>query len=242
MIIKHFGFLYSKRGESMKKLKELFAPAAIENSSINDLWVQEVKFSKKANAAIVHLEIEEKIVPKDVIAFEKNAEKIFSLKSFKILPLVKSKLDVEEKELNDVLDYLKVLRPYTESVLNISKLEYIKESGIVNIELKVPNASFLKLQKTEECLSDIVSKYYGAQITFNITDATTAKDDFIASHKEEKFVAPVLSEKPKEQSSPTPQAKQFSSGQAPAFKPQLKQEAAPQTTKAENVIMGKDIS
>jgi len=227
----------------MKKLSELFAPAVIENSSINDLWVQEVKFSKKANAAIINLDIDKKILPKDVLAFENNAQNIFKLKSFKVIPMVKSKQEIEEKDIYDILDYLKVSRPYIESVLNISKLDFNKESKIVNIELKVPNANFLKLQKTEECLSDIVSKYYGEQIQFNITDSTTAKDDFIASHKEEQVISSQVQEKTKDQITLLPQSKpQYTGGQAPTFKPQTKQEVAPQGQKAENVIMGKDIS
>ena len=161
-------FIQLNRGEDMKKLSELFAPAIIENSSINDLWVQEVKFSKKANAAIVNLEIDKKIFPKDILAFESNAKNVFKLKSFKVIPILKSKQEFDENDIDSALDYLKAARPYTESVLNISKLDFNKDNNTVDIELKVPNANFLKLQKTEECLSDIVSKYYGEQITFNI--------------------------------------------------------------------------
>ena len=81
----------------MKKLSELFAPAAIEGSSINDLMVEEVKFSKKANAAIITLEIKDGIEPKDVIAFETNATKAFSLKSFRVIPHLNEKREFNEK-------------------------------------------------------------------------------------------------------------------------------------------------
>ena len=140
----------------MKKLSELFAPAVIEGSSINELMVQEVKFSKKANAAIIHLEIDRKIELKDVLLFENNATKAFSLKSFKVIPILKEKMEVEEEDISKVLDYLKVARPYVINVLEIARLEYVKETGKVTIELKVPNSNFLKLQKTEEFLNEEV--------------------------------------------------------------------------------------
>ena len=234
----------------MKKVSELFAPAMIEGSSINDLMVQEVKFSKKANAAIIHLEIDRKIELKDVLLFEANATKTFSLKSFKVVPILKEKLFVEAEDISRVLEYLKVARPYVVNVLEIANLEYIKEANKVEITLKVPNSNFLKLQKTEEFLSETISAYYGANIEFEFSDSTTAKADFAATHKEERMVAPPPSEKPKEAKVAAPQGqalKPQSAPQAPQgnsapptfFKPKEEKQEGP---KPENVIMGKDIS
>ena len=228
----------------MKKVSELFAPAVLEGSSINDLTVLEVKFSKKANAAIIHLEVDKKIEPKDVLLFENNATKIFSLKSFKVVPILKEKLDVLEEDITKILDYLKVARPYVENVLEISKLEYAKEANKVNIELKVPNSNFLKLQKTEEFLNEAINSYYGTNIEFEFSDSTTAKSDFVANHKEEKVIAPPPTlEKPKEQKSQdeykVQAAPQTQSSQPTYFKPKEEKQEGP---KAENVIMGKDIT
>ena len=132
----------------MKKVCELFEQATIIGSSINDLTVLEVKFSKKNNAAIICVDIDTKVVPKDFYDFSKNAEKVFNLKSFKVIPKVSKKQDIDISCVNDTIGLVTVIFPYMKDIFKDSNLNL--ENNKVGIELKVPSASFLKLKKIDE--------------------------------------------------------------------------------------------
>ena len=69
----------------MKSIRELFGHAVQRCSSLEELMVEEVKFSKKQNAAIVTILVDRKINPIDIFDLEDRAVQIFTLKSFKVI-------------------------------------------------------------------------------------------------------------------------------------------------------------
>ena len=215
----------------MKKVCDLFEQATIIGSSINDLTVLEVKFSKKANTAIISVDVDRKILPKDLYIFSKNAEKIFGLKSFKVVPVVSNKQEIDVSCVKDVLELIEEIFPYMKDIFKDSII--VLENNDVSIELKVPSASFLKLKKTDEYISDLVKKFYGGDVTVNIYDALNAKEAFDKKQKEMPPVGPSVMDKPHDVS--VPQHKE----QVPVFTPQ---KAAPAVSKAEGVIYGRGIT
>ena len=95
----------------------------------------------------------------------------------------------------------------------------------------------MKLKKTDEYISDLIKKFYGAEVTVSIYDALNAKEDFAKNHKEEKLVKPQFAEQLvattqyKTQNVPGVPAK-------PVFIPQPKEPAGPLP---EGVIYGRGI-
>ncbi len=226
-----FGFLYAKAGvKVLKKVCELFEQATIVGSSINDLTVLEVKFSKKNNAAIIQVDVNTKIVPKDLYDFSKNAEKVFNLKSFKVIPMVSKKQDIELSCIHDVIELVTAVFPYMKDIFKDSNI--ILENNEVSIELKVPSASFLKLKKTDEYIVELVKKFYGEDVTVNIYDSLNAKEDFVKKQKELKPVIASQDRKPQQVSASQPKEQTNTSVTPKVVTAQM----------AEGVIYGKGIA
>ena len=160
----------------MKKISELFFQAINENSSIKDLMVTEVKFSKKNNAAVITIDIDRKIVPEDIYMFSKNAERVFNLKSFKVNKTVSKKQEVEIEDVSNVLKFIGIMAPYTKEIFKDCIINVDGEK--VDIELKLPNSSFLKIKKIDERISSYIQDFYGDVLEVNIHDGIEAKDNF----------------------------------------------------------------
>ena len=91
----------------MKSIRELFGHAVQRCSSLEDLMVEEVKFSKKQNAAIVSILVDRKINPVDIFDLEDRAVQIFTLKSFKVIPkLTEKNIPVEQKDIQNVISFI----------------------------------------------------------------------------------------------------------------------------------------
>ena len=172
----------------MKKVSELFEKAIDKDSSINDLTVTEVKFSKNTNSAIISLDIDKKILPQDVFDFAKRAKEKFNLNSFKVIPRVSMPQEIDENDILNLITYIEKTAPYTEDIFKKSKIS-INDNN-VDIELNVPNASFLKLKKIDESIKEDALKFYGKEINVNFFDALNAREEFNATHKSEKIIKP----------------------------------------------------
>jgi len=109
----------------LKKVCELFEQATVIGSSINDLTVLEVKFSKKNNAAIIEVDVDTKIVPKDLYDFSKNAEKVFNLKSFKVIPVVSEKQEVDVSCVKEILELLTEIFTYMKDLFKDSIITFV---------------------------------------------------------------------------------------------------------------------
>ena len=104
----------------MKKVCELFEQATFIGSTINDLTVLEVKFSKKNNAAIITVDIDRKIVPKDLYEFSKNAEVVFGLKSFKVIPKLTVQQEVNAHCIHEIIELIGLIFPYMKDIFKDS--------------------------------------------------------------------------------------------------------------------------
>ena len=166
----------------MKKIGELFGQAILENSSINDLVVTEMKFSKKANSAIITVDIDRKVIPLDLFKFSENAKNVFKLKSFKVIPKTSVKQEVGISEVQMLIELVGEISPYTKDLFKDS---VITLGETIDIELKVPSASFLKLKKVDEYIESLCLKFYGKEIEVNIYDSLNAKQDFVKRQEKE---------------------------------------------------------
>ena len=160
----------------MKNVSDLFGQATYENSSINELNVLEVKFSKKNNTAVITLDVDKKIIPEDVIDFCKKAEKVFNLNSFKVNLHVSKVQNISEIDVINVLKYIQILTPYTKKIFENSLVKI--DGNNLEVELKVPSSSFLKLKKIDQKIAQALKFFYGADIDVRVYDALEAKDNF----------------------------------------------------------------
>ena len=231
----------------MKKVYELFGQAVTEESSIKDLTVLEVKFSKKNNSAIVTIDIDRKIQPQDVLAFVKNAEELFNLKSFKVVPKVSVKQEVVLEDINNIIEVVTSIHAYTKDILNSAKIIY--EEELIKIELSVPNTSFLKLKKIDEYIISLVNKFYGKEIEVQIYDAINAKEEFLKKQPDEKKIVEEIAKNNAIAAVNTQDSKTQSSNASKTFNGQVQkvnnngpqQYSKEATVKAPGVIYGRGI-
>ena len=238
----------------MKSVRELFGHAVQRCSTLEDLMVQEVKFSKKQNAAIVNIVVDRKINPLDIAELEERALQVFTLKSFKVIPILSTKdIEVTERDINNVISFCAKREEYMVPMLAGNKMT-VQDSNII-IELKTAQSSFLKLKKLDEKISNVIRTIYGKNFTVTIVDSkearekraeelkernrevkleytkteTKSKED---ESKEELLVTPAYQEqKPPILESTTPQKENLNE--------QILEDS---TTKNEKVIYGRDIS
>ena len=156
----------------MKTIEETFGL----NSSLSKYKIQELKFSKKNNSALVYLNINEKISLRDVKDTEALLCSKFSLNSLKIVPVLNSNVfEIEEKDILDAAEYLKSYKPYISMYMSDIKIK-IEESDI-EIILNYPAETFLKLQKIDEYTEEIIYKFYGKKIKVVFKDSKDAKNN-----------------------------------------------------------------
>ena len=88
----------------MKRVNELFGKIVDNTSSLYDLELGEVKFSKKNNTAIVYIKVTKRINPIDIIKFIDKAKEEYSIDEFKVRLI--SEYISEELENTDIENIL----------------------------------------------------------------------------------------------------------------------------------------
>ena len=157
----------------MKTIKELFGKAVLESDTINELIVEEVKFSKKANSVIIYVNINKKINPNDFYSFEERARDIFGVKSFKIKAICKeNKFAITDQDIFNVISYIGGYHPYVKDMFKSCIIEL--EGKNVNITLSLPQTKFLLLKKADETISNGIKHFYGNDVCVNISDSKEA--------------------------------------------------------------------
>ena len=180
----------------MKSVRELFGHAVQRCSTIEDLMVEEVKFSKKQNAAIISLVVDRKINPVDIFDLEDRAVQIFTLKSFKVMPkLTKKNIDIEEKDIHNVISFISKKEEYIIPMLKGSKLNLNADN--LTIELTSAQSKFLILKKIDKKIENVVTTLYGKNINVNIVDSKEAKEKLEKEMKEKVREVKIEYTKPK---------------------------------------------
>ena len=164
----------------MKTIKDLFSKALSSSNTINELVVEEVKFSKKQNAAIIYVIIDRKVNPIDFFMLEKKAVELFSLKKFIINTIIKEKsLYIDKEDIERVIEYICLTNDYLRPLLTDVKIG-VEEEDVI-IELKMVGAKFLKLKKVNKNIEKYLEDFFGVSKKIKIIDSEDAKK----THKEE---------------------------------------------------------
>ncbi len=159
----------------MKTVQELFVKSIDEISSIKELYIQEVKFSKKKNAAHIWLLIDKHINPLDIKKFELDTSKVFNLNEVKIFTKYTGNLrEVCEQDILNVLDYIKLSDSYIEPMIKDSNIN-IKDREIT-ITLKESHSKFLVLKKMDKHIEFLLKSFLGIDAEVQIIDSQVAKE------------------------------------------------------------------
>ncbi|MDD2627624.1 MAG: PolC-type DNA polymerase III [Clostridia bacterium] len=163
----------------MKTIKDLFSKAISNTNTISELFVEEIKFSKKQNSAIVSIIVDRKIDPVDFFILENKAVELFSLKKFVITTIVKEKeKHIDKEDVERVIEYICLKNDYLRPLLTGIKIA-IEENVI--IELEMVGAKFLKLKRINKSIEKCLEDFFGVSKKVKITDSEDAKK----THKEE---------------------------------------------------------
>ena len=152
----------------LKRVNELFGKIVDNTSSLYDLELGEVKFSKKNNIAIVYIKVTNKVNPLDIINFVDRAKQEYSIDEFKVRLLPEFECNnIDKEDILNILAYIKITRPFIGDMFNAPSI--IINSSTINIILERVNVSFLKLKKVDELIEDMVKKLYGVDYKVDIS-------------------------------------------------------------------------
>lgn len=180
----------------MRNIKDLFEKATCDSSTIKDLELLNVKFSKKKNAAIITIKIDKKIKLIDIINLESNAEREYNLDEFKVIPKIEGKYEITEEDVNEAISYLEKDNMFFKGMFDNCNIEI--QDAKINIILKMPNSKFLELKKADKQTELILKTFFGQDIVIDISDDKEAEEKFIKLEKEKKLEITELQVKNKE--------------------------------------------
>lgn len=159
----------------MKTLKELFAKSISDDSSIKDLYIGEVKFSKKKNASHIWILIDRHINPLDLKKFEIDTATVFSLDEVKIFTkYTGNKINICDKDILNILDYLLLIDKYLEPMIKGHNIKI--EDDKATITLKEAHSRFLTLKNLDKKISFLIQSFFGVELEVEIVDSHIAKE------------------------------------------------------------------
>lgn len=165
----------------MKKVEELFVKSINSESSIKELYIQEVKFSKKKNTAHIWLVIDRYINPLDIRKFELDTEKAFALTEVKVFTKYEGKnTSLCEQDIINILEYIKLKDEYIEPMVKHCDINI--ENGKITVMLRESHSRFLVLKKLDKQIEFLAKSFFGVDIEVEIVDSVVAKEQ----EKEEK--------------------------------------------------------
>ena len=229
----------------MKSVKELFGHAVQRCSSLEDLQVEEVKFSKKQNAAIITILVDRKVNPLDIFDLETRAIQIFTLKSFKVIPKLTAKnLEVTENDIQNAIYFISKREEYIVPMVKDAKIHYNDD---IVIELNTAQSRFLKLKKVDKKIENVLSALYGKTIAVDLIDSKEAKEQMLTEYNNRVREVKIEYTKKEETKSEVKEVKKEDVKKQEAipkkeFIPKIDEEKLEQNVKNEKVIMGRDIT
>lgn len=134
------------RSWQMKKIQEIFGNIIDETSSINDLVVEDIKYSQKTSTAICNIQIDKKINPLDLFSFVSKANEEYAVKNFKVkLNCLKAQV-IDKQDVSNVIQYIKQGLPYLDNLFVASDI--FVDNNNIKIQLEQSTARFFKNKKS----------------------------------------------------------------------------------------------
>ena len=113
----------------IKEVKDVFKNCVSDKNLFNLAKVDEVKFSKKLNAAILVSSSDQNIPLSDIEEFERCAKRQYELDSFKINYSYKGKkTDIDINNVYDIISNLNRKYDYTQDIFENCKIDINNDS------------------------------------------------------------------------------------------------------------------
>ena len=161
-----------------KQIKDVFFNCVEKDDKIGSLNVEEIKFSKKLNSAIIRAYSDsENISLIDIENFEKKASSMYELNSFKLEYQYKGKeIDVNEEIVRNLVYNLQNKYDYTKDVFENCNIAVDNYTNQITIALKKQYANFLYIKRIDEYIKKCIYIQYGKKYTIVIDDDNTKKE------------------------------------------------------------------
>ena len=161
----------------IKDVKDVFKNCVSDKNLFNLAKVDEVKFSKKLNAAILISSSEQNIPLSDIEEFERCAKRQYELDSFKINYSYKGKKkDIDINNVYDIISNVNRKYDYTQDIFENCKIDINNESQSLNIELEKPYSNFLYIKRMDDYIRTSLDTQFGEGHKVVFTDMPGAKD------------------------------------------------------------------
>ena len=159
-----------------KLVKEVFHTLANSDNKFLNATVNEVKFSKKLNSAIIIASSDINIPLTDIEEFERLACKEYELSSFKVNYEYKGKNNnIEISDIQNILFILARKIEYSKKIFANCKIEIINDEKKIKITLDNKYASFVKLKKIDEYIKKCIDTEFGNGHIVEIVDNPNAQ-------------------------------------------------------------------
>lgn len=155
-----------------KLVREVFFNTNL-NSILLDATVDEIKFSKKLNSAILIASSSLNISNLDILEFEKQAKELYELSSFKVqYKYVGEVTPLTNEKVKNILNEAEVSFPYIKGIFD--NADIIIDEKNLKIILKKSYSGFLHLKGINETVSKLIKIKYGNNVSVVFEDSEDA--------------------------------------------------------------------
>ena len=155
-----------------KLVREVFFNTNL-NSILLDATVDEIKFSKKLNSAILIASSTLNISNSDILEFEKQAKQLYELSSFKVQYKYIGEIQpLTNERVKNILNEVEGSFPYVKGIFESADI-LIDEKNI-KIILKKSYSGFLHLKGINETVSKLIKIKYGNNVNVLFEDSEDA--------------------------------------------------------------------
>ena len=158
-----------------KIVKDVFKNPELQNSKILNSNLEEVKFSKKLNSAIINVSGSENISLSEIEKFEEQARDLYKLNSFKMeYKYLGEKIYVDEKKVREILTEISNKYVYTLEVFRICNINI--EDNNIYITFYSKYAEFLKQKQIDMYIKNTIFTKYGTKYEVFLSDDESVKN------------------------------------------------------------------
>lgn len=230
-----------------KQLKDVFGNCIEYNCCLEDAIIDELKFSKKLNSAIVYLSCDKNISIIDIEKFEQKACEMYELSSFKIEYKYTGNLkELVENDILKIFEEITLKYKYLKNIFSNCNIKLDNNSKVIDLELNLPYANFLKLKGMVGYISKAIEIKHGEKYLINIFETEKAKQMTLNSPS---VISVKLEDIPestlKSVQASSPAKSDYTNNIKPSVESEPKENSEPQKSSRklpEYVIHGKDIS
>lgn len=152
-----------------KLVKDVFFNCINNDGNFKDSTITELKFSKKLNSVILYSSSKKNVSICEIEEFEKNACKNYELKSFKVEnKYVGQKQEITNECVEKIIAYVGQKFDFAKKIFENCLIDINNDIYKIDITLKTPYASFLKIRRIDQYIKKAIIIEYGIEYKIDI--------------------------------------------------------------------------